>query len=57
MSWRSWLPVALAAALVGVGLGLADAGRQSAALVILGAGLLSAGVAVGAWLRNDDKED
>lgn len=51
MTWQRWLPVTLAVALVGVGLGLADAGRQTGAAVVLGAGLISAGVALGVWLR------
>lgn len=57
VTWRAWLPVVLAVGLLGVGLGLADSGRRDGALIVLGAGLMSAGVSVGAWLtrHRDDR--
>jgi hypothetical protein len=55
--WRLWLPVALAIGGISVGLGLADAGRQPAALILLGASILLMGVSVGYWLHYDHKED
>ena len=57
-SWRLWLPVALAVGGISVGIGLADQGRQSAALVLLGFSLAIAAVAVGVWLHDpEDGED
>lgn len=56
-SWRLWLPVVLSVGGISVGVTLADAGRQSAALVLLGFSLCLAAVAVGVWLHYDHRDD
>jgi hypothetical protein len=56
-SWRHWLPVAMSIAGIGTALALADAGRQSGALVLLGASLILAGVSVGVWIKGRDDDD
>jgi hypothetical protein len=56
-TWRMWLPVVLAVAGISCGIGLADQGRQSAALVLLGFSLAIAAVAVGVWLHYDQGGD
>jgi hypothetical protein len=55
--WRLWLPVALAVGGISAGVTLADAGRQSGALVLLGFSLAIAAVAVGVWLHEHNEDD